>query len=167
MATPGKLSKDMLAKAKEMYMAYKPISDIARAFGVSNKAIHYHVDKGWKSERILRRNELASELIESKAAIMNSTFQSSYKGVHAWVQRVTDPAHELTPQEVKTLMQIITEMDKITRLDAGSPTDIIADTQPIPVIEIRKKIMESDPFLIEDADFKEISHDKESTEIPS
>ena len=96
---------------------------------------------------------------------MSSTFSASYKGVNAWVRKVTAPDHHITPHEVKTLMQIITEMDKITRLDAGSPTDIIADTTPIPVIEIRKKIMESDPFLMEDADFKEISHDQEDSKV--
>lgn len=165
MATPRKLSKAQLEWAKEQYMNYKPIAEISREVGVTSKAIQYHVNKGWKSERILRRNELAIELTESKAAIMSSTFSASYKGVNAWVRKVTAPDHQLSPQEVKTLMQIITEMDKITRLDAGSPTDIIADTTPIPVIEIRKKILDSDPFLMEDADFKEIPRDKEDSEV--
>lgn len=160
MAAPRKLTKDQVAWAKSEYMNYKSVSEIARELGVHRTAIQYYVNEGWKSERILRRNELASELTESKAAIMSSTFSASYKGVHAWVQKVTDPAHNLSPHEVKTLMQIIESMDKITRLDAGSPTDIIADTQPIPVIEIRKKILESDPFLMEDADFKELPNEK-------
>ena len=167
MPTPNKLSEKDLEWAKSEYMAYKPIVDIARKLGVDRKAISYHINKGWKEERILRRNELALELTESKAAIMSSTFQASYKGVHAWVQKVTASDHNITPQEVRTLMQIITDMDKITRLDSGSPTDIIADTAPIPVIEIRKKIMESDPFLIEDVDFKELSDDKENSKKPN
>lgn len=147
-------------------MKYRSIAEIARELGVARPTISYHIDKGWKAERIIRRNELALELTESKAAIMSSTFSASYKGVNAWVEKVTSPDHDLKPHEVRTLMQIIESMDKIVRLDAGSPTDIIADTSPIPVIEIRKKILEADPFL-EDVDFKEIEHDETTEEKSS
>ena len=164
------LTDQQLEWAKAEYMNYRSISDIARALSVPRTTIQYHVNEKWKTERTLRRNELAAELSESKVALISSTFSASYKGVHNWVKTVTDPSYTLKPHEVKTLMAIIESMDKITRLDAGSPTDIVSEITPVSVLEIRKKIMENDPFAIEDADYTEItsetSHDNENPEAP-
>jgi len=159
-----KLTQLQLNSAKSRYMNYEPISEIAKSMGLQRGALQYHVDKYWKSERVLRKNEMIAEFSDSKIALINETFSKSYKGVHAWVHKVTQPDYELKPHEVKTLMQIIADMDKITRLDQGSPTDIIADTVPVPVIEIRKKIVNSDPFL-QEGEYREITEiqDQDST----
>lgn len=160
-----KLTDEQLVYAKQQYMNYRSVSDIAREMGINRGTLQHWVNEYWKGERVLRRNELAAEFSEAKGAIMTSTFSCSFKGVQAWVQRVTDPNYDMKPHEVKTLMSVITEMDKIMRLDQGSPTDIIADTKPVTVHEIRKQIVASDPFLIEDTDFKEL--DNEKIEDPS
>lgn len=156
MKVQTKLSKEQLAFAKKEYMRYRTVSEIAREMGVNRTTVQHHVNESWKSERTLRRNELAAEFSESKAAIMNHTFSSSFKGVKSWVDKVTDPSYDMKPHEAKTLLSIIEGMDKIMRLDQGSPTDIISETKPISVVEIREKILKADPFQIEDANFKEI-----------
>jgi hypothetical protein len=91
---------------------------------------------------------------------MSNTFSDSFKSIQKWVEVKSRHPEELTPHEVKTMMSIIAEMDKITRLDAGSPTDIIADIKPVDVIEVRKQIVKADPFI----DFKEIENAKEDSE---
>jgi len=57
------------------------------------------------------------------------------------------------------LTNIITEIDRIIRLDDGEPTDIISEHKPVTVIELREKL-KKDPFFIEDASFREIDDEK-------
>jgi len=157
-----KISDEKLAQAKDMYMKYVSVTEIASRLGLKRGSLKYHTGK-WKSERVLRANETLSEFSDSKIALMANTFSDSFSAIQKWVAHKSKDPAELKPHEVKAMMSIITEMDKITRLDAGNPTDIIAETAPIDIIEVRKKILQADPFL-EEADFKEITNDKEDTE---
>jgi hypothetical protein len=138
-----------------MYMDYKPVSEIASKLGIPRTTIQYHVSTKWKSERVLRSTELASEFSEAKTSMMNSTFSTSFKVLAEWVRLKASNVQGMKAHEAKTMMDIISNMDKIMRLDVGSPTDIITDTVPVDVIEVRKKILKHDPFLV-DADFREI-----------
>lgn len=157
-----KMTEAELSKAKQLYMDYVSITEIASILGRPKETIQYHVTKKWKSERVLRANETLADLSDSKIAQMSNTFSDSFRSIAKWVAFKSSDPKQLTPHEVKTMMSIVTEMDKITRLDAGSPTDIIADTKPIDVIEVRKRIIKADPFI----DYKEIENE-ETTEIHS
>jgi hypothetical protein len=160
-----KASKEQLDKAKSLYMDYKPLSQVASAAGLTESGVRWHIDKkdGWRSERVLRSTQLASEFSEAKLNRMNSTFSNCFSSIEAWVKEKSARPQELKPFEIKTMMSIIQEMDKISRLDAGNPTDIIAETRPIDVKEVRAAIAAADPFMI-DADYKEIKDAEESQE---
>lgn len=157
-----KITDLQLKKAKAFYMNYMPISEIASRVEAKRTSLQYYVDKEWRSERVLRSTEIAANFSEAKLSMMNSTFSTSFKALQEWVRLKAQDVSELKAHEAKTMMSIIGEMDKIMRLDAGSPTDIIAETVPVDVIEIRKRILAHDPFLL-DADFKEIENDKKNT----
>ena len=154
-----RLSDEQLEWAKAQYMDYTPVTKIASKLGVRKNTVQYHVDKGWRSERTLRSNTLISEFTEAKANMMNSTFSCSFKSIQEWVRVKSKHPEELKPHEVKTMMSIISEMDKIMRLDKGEPTDIVSETKPISVIEVRNQILKSDPFL-KDASFREIENEE-------
>lgn len=159
----NQLSESELEKARIMYMNYVPVSEIASKLGIPRTTVQYHVTTKWKSERVLRSTEIASEFSEAKISMMNSTFSTSFKALAEWVRLKASNIECLRAHEAKTMMQIITDMDKIQRLDVGSPTDIISETVPQDIIEVRKKILQHDPFLI-DADYREITNedDKET-----
>jgi hypothetical protein len=160
-----KMTEEELTRAKKDYMNYVPVAEIARKLNHKRETVQYHVNEKWRSERTLRKNTLSAEFADAKGALMNHTFSSSFKGIKAWVDTVTQPGYPMKPHEAKTLMSIIESMDKIMRLDQGSPTDIISETRPVSVVEIRKQILASDPFApkqIEDTSFKEI--EDENTE---
>jgi Txe/YoeB family toxin of Txe-Axe toxin-antitoxin module len=53
---------------------------------------------------------------------------------------------EVTPQEAKVAMQVITELDKITRLDKESPTEIISNQEKVVSTEDILKKLKNDPF---------------------
>lgn len=160
----SKLTDAQLDQAKKMYMDYVSMPKIASIIGVNKSAISYHVQKYWKSERVLRANEMLLEFSDSKIAMMSNTFSDSYRSIKEWVRVKSRDPSQLTPHEIKTMMAIISEMDKITRLDAGSPTDIIESTAPVDVIEVRKKIVQADPFL-EEADYRELTSEETTNEI--
>jgi hypothetical protein len=158
----NKLSKAELDRAKSLFMDYVAVTDIASMLGVNKDTLYYHTRK-WKSERVLRANEMLADLSDSKIARMSNTFSDSFKSIQKWVEIKSRHPEELTPHEVKTMMSIISEMDKITRLDAGNPTDIVENTAPVDIIEVRKKIVKADPFL-EEADYEELPHVKKDSE---
>jgi len=160
-----KLTDRQLEDAKALYMDYKSLAKIASAIGCKKSAIAYHAQKkdGWRSERVLRSTELAAEFSESKLKRMNSTFSSGFAAVEEWMRIKSADPGELKTHEVKTMLTVIEQMDKISRLDAGSPTDIIAETRPMDVKEALQKIKTADPFMV-DADFKEIENDEEEND---
>lgn len=159
-----KISESTLSKAKEMYMNYTAVNKIASILNIHRTSLQYHVNEKWRSERVLRSNELVSEFSEAKTAIVNATFSSSFKALAEWVRVKSKDIQSLRAHEAKTMMSIITEMDKIIRLDAGTATDIITEVRPMDVIEIRKKIMNSDPF-IQDTEFKELPSEIDKEDI--
>ena len=117
-----KLTKEQLAKAKSLYMNYMPISEIASRVDAPRTSIQNHVNKEWRSERVLRSTEIAANFSEAKLSMMNRTFSTSFKALQEWVRLKAMDVSELKANEAKTMMTIISEMDKILRLDAGSPT---------------------------------------------
>lgn len=155
----SQLSENELEKARAMYMNYVPVAEIASKLNIPRTTVQYHVNTKWKSERVLRSTEIASEFSEAKTSMMNSTFSTSFKALAEWVRLKANDVENLRAHEAKTMMQIITDMDKIMRLDVGAPTDIISETIPQDIIEVRKKILQHDPFLL-DADFKEITSEE-------
>lgn len=164
MPAPKTLDPEQEAYAKKQYMDNRSISDIARELDVPRTTLQNYVNASWRSERVLKENQLTAELADAKRSSINKIFSSSYKGLVTWVNRVTSSGYELRPHEAKTLLTIIESLDKITRLDDGNPTDIISETKPISIIEVRKQIMKADPFQIEDAAYKEIMNAEETEE---
>lgn len=167
MKTYKKLNKLQITNCKDMYMKYVSVSDIASRLDIPRSTVQNYVNSKWKSERVLRANELLTEFSDSKIALMSNTFSDSFKAIQKWIEIKSRNPEDLRPHDVKTMMSVITEMDKITRLDAGNPTDIIAETAPVDVIEIRKRIVDYDPFV----DYKdlqkpnkELEDDKEDIE---
>lgn len=157
----GKTSKYDLVTAKKLYMSFKPLKEIAETIDIPYKTLGYHVSK-WKDERSLMRNELLRELTENKSAILSSLVGNSLECLD---RAIADLKHRGTPptiKEARWIATILTEVDKIARLDEGNPTDIIAEHKPSTVIELKNKL-KRDPFYLEDATYREITDEKITT----
>jgi transposase-like protein len=151
-----KYDQDKLDKAKELYMDFVPVAEIAREIGIPRTGLMYWVKNYWKEERNLKGTELFQELSESKAANFARMLKSSEKVVANYL-RSLENKDEVTPQEVKVAMQVITELDKITRLDKAEPTEIIANQEKVVSSEDILKKLQTDPF----AKLKESDEDAE------
>lgn len=62
-----------------------------------------------------------------------------------------------TMQEARMASDIMSSLDKITRLDEGNPTDIISDDKPLTITEVQKKIAK-DPFAIPAVGYVEVEN---------
>lgn len=148
-----------IEKAKKMYMAYESITAVSKAVGIPRSTITYHVkkeDNGWEFERSLCRTELLSKVSAAKSsdiAAMSSSAIIIIKRALDTLANRTDPP---TVSEASRATAIFESLDKITRLDEGSPTDIIQSEKIVTVSELQKKI-KLDPFnTVEEIEYEEV-----------
>jgi len=157
----GKGSKYDLTAAKEMFMAFKAMKDIAEQCSIPYRTLLYH-SKKWEGERDLFRKVILKDLAENKKALLVSLTGNSLDCIDRAIQTLKERAKPPTIQEARNLTNIVSEIDRILRLDEGEPTDIISQHKPATVIELRQKL-KADPFYIEDADFREVKDEKDVT----
>ena len=150
-------SKYNLKEAKTLYMDFKPLKEIASETGINYRTLLYH-SKKWTGERNLVRNELLKEITDNKKTVLTSLTGNSLDCIDRAIKELKERRQPPSIQEARMLTNIVAEIDKILRLDEGSPTDIIAEHRPATIIELKEKL-KKDPFYIEDASFKEVTND--------
>lgn len=159
-------SKYDIEAAKSMYMEFKSMRQIADKLGINYSTLKYHKQEHkWEEERNLIRKDILRDLADNKKAVLVSLTSNSLDCVDRAVKDLKNRPKPPSIQEARMLTNIITEIDRIIRLDDGEPTDIISEHKPVTVIELREKL-KKDPFFIEDASFREID-DEETTNTNS
>lgn len=156
----ARLSKSKLDKAKQIYLsdAYPTISDVSRQTGISRSTISHHVKKegGWEYERNLARTELIAHIADAKKAdfakMTSSTITVLKRALSSLAERTDAP----TINEAKGAAAILDILDKITRLDEGTATDIIASEKTVTVGALKSKL-KLDPFS---EDIKEVAYEE-------
>ena len=154
-------SKYDLDAAKSMFMDFKPLKEISKVLNIKYRTLVYHKNK-WEEERNLIRKEILRDLADNKRAILVNLTSNSLDCVDRAIEDLKKRDKPPTIHEARLLTNIISEIDRIIRLDDGEPTDIISTNKPSTVIELKAKL-KKDPFYIEDASFREI--DDENTII--
>ena len=147
-------SKYDLDTAKSMFMDFKPLKEIAKVLGIKYRTLVYHKNK-WEEERNMVRKEILKDLADNKRAILVNLTSNSLDCVDRAIEDLKKRDKPPTIHEARLLTNIISEIDRIIRLDDGEPTDIISTNKPSTVIELKAKL-KKDPFYIEDASFREI-----------
>lgn len=157
----AKKSKYDLTVAKELFMAFKPMKDIAEHCSIPYRTLLYH-SKKWENERDMVRKVILKDLAENKKAVLVSLTGNSLDCIDRAIKTLKERAKPPTIQEARNLTNIVSEIDRILRLDDGEPTDIISQHKPATVIELKQKL-KADPFYIEDADFREVENEENLT----
>jgi len=148
-------SKYDLESAKKMFMDFKPLKEIAKVLNIKYRTLVYHKNK-WEEERNLVRKEILRDLADNKRAILVNLTSNSLDCVDRAIEDLKKRDKPPTIHEARLLTNIVSEIDRIIRLDDGEPTDIISEHKPSTVIELKAKL-KKDPFYIEDASFREIT----------
>lgn len=144
-------SEEQLERAKQMYMEYKPMTTISEETGINYKTVQYHAtkkDKCWRVERELSKADLLSRVSESKRGAFASMTLDSITVVQKCLAQLAR-AESITTTDAKKAMEILESLDRITRLDDGSPTEIVAE-KPV-ALETIHTIVASDPFELVEA----------------
>lgn len=139
-------SDELIEKAKKMYMEYQPMTEIAKATGINYKTVQYHATKKnhcWRVERELSKADLLSQVSESKRGAFASMTLDSITVVQKCLATLAK-SDSITTTDAKKAMEILESLDRITRLDDGSPTEIVAE-KPV-ALETIHTIVASDPF---------------------
>ena len=108
------------------------------------------------------RKVILKDLAENKKALLVSLTGNSLDCIDRAIRTLKERAKPPTVMEARNLTTIVSEIDRILRLDDGEPTDIISQHKPATVIELKQKL-KADPFFIEDADFREVENEENST----
>ena len=152
-------SPETLATAKKLYLKYQPLSKICELTGMKLPALKYRL-KGWKEERESQKSEIIDALLDSKKSLMYEISKNGLELLNKGMRDLANSDREMTPSDVAKIAGVITDLDKIVKLDEGSPTDIIADIKPATIIEVRA-LLNQDPFQqIEDAELIEETNEK-------
>ena len=157
-------SKYDLDTAKSMFMDFKPLKEIAKVLNIKYRTLVYHKNK-WEEERNLVRKEILRDLADNKRGdfLVNLT-SNSLDCVDRAIEDLKKRDKPPTIHEARLLTNIVSEIDRIIRLDDGEPTDIISEHKPSTVIELKAKL-KKDPFYIEDASFREITDETTTSTI--
>ena len=146
------LPVDIQKKIKDMYMEGYSISQLAKECGITRQALGYHIrTRNWAEERRLQRAELFQQFSDTKKAAFTGIYLSGTELLRKAVEDAKREYEEgnLSLKErlalAKAISDIITQLDKIQRLDAGSPTDI-KEEKPFVAEDIQKRLL-IDPFF--------------------
>jgi len=156
-------SKYDLNAAKSMFMDFKPLKEIAKTLNIKYRTLVYHKNK-WEEERNLVRKEILRDLADNKRTILVNLTSNSLDCVDRAIEDLKNRDKPPTIHEARLLTNIVSEIDRIIRLDDGEPTDIISEHKPSTVIELKAKL-KKDPFYIEDAVFREINDEETNTNV--
>lgn len=153
-----------LARARKLYLEYKSVSEIAREVELPRSTLNHHIKRHWDHERKMCKAELFDALVDSKKVDFGKMTQASITVMTRALQDLATRDRSPNVHEAKKACEILDLLDKITRLDDGNPTDIIATEKPATIIEIKEKLA-LDPFQDEEEEeeieFKELEHVKE------
>ena len=161
MGKPIKYEEAQVAAAREMYLRYVPLKRIEEATGIILGTIRYYADSKWRKEREAAKSDLIDALSDSKRVLFTKIVAYGLDTLANSLQKLKEDDVALSPKEMSAISGIITDIDKIVRLDEGNPTEILANTKPTTIIELKKRLTAADPFAeIEDADYTELSNEE-------
>lgn len=155
---PKKNSAKMVELAKQMYLRYEPWSKIIEKTGLSRHSINQYATNKWREERDAQRSDIIEAMTESKRGILLSINKHGLEIVDKAIQQLKDDvvsgAKKLSVMEIDKVQSIITNFDKIVKLDDGEATERHEVIKPASIEELQKVL--NDPF-IEPVEYKEIN----------
>lgn len=140
------LTHAQLEKSKEMYLKGYPLREIMETTTISKSTIYYHIPK-WREERELNKNEIIAALSENKKTLLSEVIKNGLDVLAHSMKELKKSNEALTAKEMVGLSNVITNIDKIIKLDQGDPTNITENKKPATVLEIKEMLRKADPFL--------------------
>lgn len=156
----SKVDPILLEKAKKMYMEYTPVSSISRHINVPKTTLQHYCTNYWHPEREMARAELFQKMTDTKRVDFARITEATICIMTRALQNLAARSEPPTMAEASKASEILSSLDKITRLDDGNPTDIISNQEKVLTVETIRKKLSLDPFDdMSEATYKEIEDD--------
>lgn len=163
----ARIKPEELEKAKLLYMDFTPITEIARITGISKNTITYHAtkkDDNWKLMRQGAKLEMLESFNEGKKGKILSV-NNLCLGIIQKALKDIDKQEIISLKDAKLASDILTEMDKIVKLDDGEATSRTETltTKPMSLEAAHRRLLSADPFQdapnVPEIDYEEIIDD--------
>jgi len=106
---------ELLVRAKDLYMGFESVSEIARMLEVNRTTLQYYVRKSWKEERDLLSSEFISSITSSRASDLASIQSSSIKILKKSLLNMANRAEPPSSKEALDAVKILESMDKLAK----------------------------------------------------
>jgi len=156
----SKLEDYQVEEMRQLYMDFTSVTEIAQRMKLPRSTVQNYVNKGWREARTTFSNELLAEVSANKKVMVTKLAGKSLSLILKAVGDL-EKKESLSAFEANVLANLFEKLDKILKLDAGNPTDILATTKPATIVEIQEKL-KLDPFLIEEGTIIEEENNEES-----
>lgn len=153
----SKHPKAKLELAKKSYMEYDSLNVMSQKSGIPKSSLQHHVKK-WKAEREMQRAELFAAMSATKKVHFTNMTQATITIMEKALTNLATRKEAPTMQEATKAAEIMSTLDRITRLDDGTATDIISNNEAPLTVEVIKEKIALDPFSNE---AKEIEYREE------
>lgn len=141
-------SSDIKERARDLYMQHKSASDISRELGITARQLaRWRTDEQWSLAREAEDRSLIEDGFGSRRVTLSKlatlTADQLKRGLEHLARRHDPP----NLSELDKLSTIITNLDRIGRLDANKSTDNLAVNASLKLsVDEIKSIIKADPF---------------------
>ena len=147
----ARISAEELAKAKQLYMDFMPVTEIARKLGISKNTVRYHAttkDDNWKLQREGAKMEMLEAFNDGKKGKILSVNNLCLAIIQKGLKDINSQ-ETISLKDAKLASDILTEMDKIIKLDDGEATSRSESIsiRPISLDAARRRMISADPFM--------------------
>lgn len=169
--TYTKLPLEVQKEIKDKYLEGYSCLSLAKEYNLVPQSLAWYVkNHQWDEQRRLQRAELFQNFSDTKKAAFTGIYMD---GTNLLKKAVSDAIRDYNENDdlsirdrlelAEKMAKVISSLDKIQRLDDGSPTEIRED-KPFSIKEVQAKL-KKDPFYkeIENAEFKEIDETSPTT----
>jgi len=153
--TKNRIPKDILDKAKQMYMDHHSPKFIASELDLNHHSINYYITNYWREERDTELYDHINALtVKKKSEFLNIT-EDAICVMQRAIKHLAVRPDPPTIREAESVAKVYQMVDAIGRLDRKEPTEIIATEKPVTTIEL-KNMINKDPFAqVEEVEYTE------------
>lgn len=156
-----RIDKIKLESAKEMYLNFRSIPEIAIETGINPRTLRYHADNYWSKERATQKSQFFEYIADNKRVQLVNITDRALTVIENSLRELAAKPY-IKVQEARMAAEILEKIDRILKLDEGKATSITTTAPPSSVLELKKRL-KVDPFIQlgedNEKDSDVISHD--------
>lgn len=141
--------------ARKLYLEFTPVSEISKRSDMDRSVIYYYIKKSWQTERAEASIEALTNIADGKDAKMVDIIDSGLNIIRKNLKHIEISHKELSVQELKTITSVMTDVDKVRKLDKKKATSISATEETEIINATNNKV--SDPFVDDDDNVSSIN----------